>query len=411
MIGEKFPIDHIRPQFPALKRIYKGRPVVYLDGVEGIQLVDTAIKAITNYMVKGTGNPHGQSLSSRETENIIRRAKEAIGDMFNVNVNEIAFGFSATTLEFVISRAIAKELKSVDEIVVSELDSSSNIEPWLEIARDKGINVRWLKVKKDSLIFDLSELYSVINENTRVVVIEAASNITGTINEVEIISERARSVGAIVVVNAVHAAPHFSINKNKLGADILLCSAHKFFGPQVGIAIIGRDIFKKLDNHKLKLALNCIPDKLETEEQNYDAIAGIEAAVDFIASLGIGNTRREKIISGFEQIEAYECRLASKLRKKLVKVPKIKLYQSPEWVKKTPIISFKIDGMLPQEVCKFMSEEYSIFITEGNFCVDTLSDNLDSSKRGGLVTIGIAPYNTEEEIEYFIDSTKNLIGK
>ena len=227
----------------------------------------------------------------------------------------------------------------------------------------------------------------------------------------EIISNRAKAVGALVIVDAGHAAPHFFIDRDKLGADILLCSAYKFCGPHVGIAVIKEDVFEKLNTYNLESAPNYIPDKVETGTQNHEGIAGIKPAIEFVASLGRGETRRDKIISGFKEIEEYENRLASKIRKRLAKLQGVILYQSPEWARKTPTIAFRIEGIYPQEVCKVMAEEYSIFMTNGDFYATTLAEKLDINKAGGWIRIGIAPYNSEEEIERFINAIKILISK
>lgn len=403
----RFPIDYVREQFPALKRVYNNKSVIYLDGPEGSQMVCKAIEAMSNYMSKGCANIYGQFPSSKETMNMVLEAKEAVAGMFGSKWKEIIFGANVTTLEYAISREMLEDLKPGDEIVVSEMDHRANVDPWLSVAKDKGLTVRWLKVNIDSFTLDLSEIYSVITEKTRVVAIGYASNAIGTINEVEIIARRAKAVGATVIVDAAHAAPHFFIEYNKLGADILLCSVYKFFGPHVGVAVIKESLLEKW----LERTPDHILAQLETGSQNYEGISGIKSAVDFIASLGIGETQKEKIMSGFKHIEAYENRLASKIRKRLSKIPRIIMYQAPEWAKKTPTIAFRIDGMTSEEVCKRMAEEYSVFITDGDFYTAALADKLGINKVGGWIRVGIAPYNSEKDIELFISAIKVLVTK
>jgi len=402
----KFPIDYVREKFPALKRVYNNKSVIYLDGSEGSQIVRTSIEAMSNYMTKGRANLHGQFPSSKETIDMVMEAKESVAEMFCAKGKEIIFGDNITALEIAISRAMSENLKSGDEIVVSEMDHRENVDPWLSIAREKGLTVRWLKVNMDSLTLDLSEIYSVITEKTRIVAIGLASNDIGTINEVEIIADRAKSVGAVVVVDAAHAVPHFYIEYNKLGADILLCSAYKFFGPHIGIAIIKESIFEKF----LELAPSYIYYELETGTQNYEAISGVKAPIEFIASLGSGETEQQKIMSAFKQIEAYENRLISKVRKRLSKMPKIIIYQAPQWARKIPTVAFRIDDMTSQQVCKWMAEEYSIFITDGDFYAATLVDKLGINKVGGWIRLGIAIYNREEEVEIFINAIKKIVS-
>lgn len=405
-----FPINEVRKQFPALKRIYKGKQATYLDGSDGSQIVRTSIDAITDYMSKGRANLHGQFPTSKETKDIIMEAKEAIADMFGAKAKEVTFGANATTLELEISRELSRDWEEGDEIVLSEIDHRANVDPWLAVAREKGIKIRWLKVNIDTLTLDLSTIGSVITEKTRLVAVALASNAVGTVNEVEFIAARAKLVGATVVVDAVHAASHFSINLDKLGADILLCSAYKLFGPYIGISVIREDVLENLNTHKSGTTLTYIPEKPEMGTQSYEGIAGIRPCIEFIASLGTGRTPRERIISGFERIEAHENRLATKIRKRLGKLEKVILYQAPEWARKTPTIAFRIDGMSPQEVCRFMAEEYSIFITDGDFYAATLADKLDINKFGGWIRVGLAPYNSEEEVDSFIEAIKNLIS-
>lgn len=410
MIGDafyQFPIDYVREQFPALKRIYNNRSVIYLDGPEGSQMVRGSIEAMSNYMSKGCANLYGEFPSSKETKDMVLEAKKSVAEMLGAKEKEIVFGANVTTLEFAISRLIAKDLKPGDEIVLSEMDHRANVEPWLSIAKDKGLIVRWFKANISNLTLDLSEMYSVITEKTRIVAIGLASNAIGTVNEVEIIADRAKAVGAILIVDAAHAAPHFFIEYNKLGADIFFCSVYKFFGPHVGIAIIKESISKRW----VEMSPNHIVDQPETGTLNYEGIAGIKAAVDFIASLGRGETEKEKIMSAFKQIEAYENRLASKIRKRLSKMSKIIMYQAPEWSRKTPTIAFRIDGMTSQQVCRWMAEENSVFITNGDFYTAVLADKLGIHKDDGWIRVGIAPYNTEEEVEFFISTIKKLVNR
>lgn len=406
-----FPINEVRKQFPALKRVYNGKPAIYLDGPSGSQVVRSSSEAVSNYMINGVANPHGQFPTSKETEAIIMEAKEAIADMFEVSSKEIVFGANATALEFSISRAISTNWQKGDEIVLSEIDHRANVEPWVTVAREKGIRIRWLTVNPDTLTLDLSSIGSVITEKTRLVAVGLASNAIGTINEVEFIAARAKSVNAIVVVDAVHATPHFSINRDKLGADILLCSSYKFFGPHLGIAIIKKEVLEGLNTYKLESPIDDVFNKFETGTQNHEGIAGIKPAVEFIASLGTGESRRERITSGLERINVYENTLEIKIRKRLSKLEKVILYQAPGWTKKTPTIAFRIEGMSPQEVCRIMAEEYSIFMTDGDFYATTLADKLDINKSGGWIRVGLAPYNSEEEVDKFINAIKNLVSK
>ncbi|MFZ3591788.1 cysteine desulfurase-like protein [Bacillus sp. DJP31] len=405
---ELFPITDVRNQFPALTRTYNDQLVAYLDGPGGTQVVKSSIEAITAYMGNGGANLHGAFPSSRETEAFISEAKSAIGDFLGVNENEVAFGANMTTLALSIARALGKNWGKGDEIVVTELDHRANVDPWITMAEDRGLTVRWIKVDTDRLTLNLEDLHEVINEKTRLVAVGLASNAVGTINDIERISERVREMGAILAVDAVHATPHVAIERDILGADILLCSAYKFFGPHVGIAAIKESIFETLEPFKLEPAPSYIPDKLETGTQNHEGIAGIKPAIEFISCLGTGSNRREKILSGMEVIEVYENALADRLRKGLSEIERVRLYQADTSVLKTPTIAFIVSGYTPREVCRIMAEEHSIFIADGHFYASTLADKLDITNDGGWVRAGLAPYNTEEEVDRLINALKQL---
>ncbi|PLT30445.1 cysteine desulfurase-like protein [Peribacillus deserti] len=403
-----FPIEAIRNQFPALKRTYNEKSVIYMDGPGGSQVVKAAIEAITSYMENGGANLHGAFPTSQETENIIAEAKNIIADFLNVKEAEIAFGANMTTLAFAVSWSLGRKWGKGDEIVVTEMDHRANVDPWISMAEDKGMTVRWIKADPDTLTLDLENLNEVINENTKLAAIGFASNAVGTINDIAGISKRAKQTGTLLAVDAVHAAPHVPIDRDALGADILFCSAYKFFGPHIGIAAIKEEIFADLEPYKLKPAPAYYPDKLETGTQNHEGIAGIKPAIEFFENQGTGTTRRERIISGIKCIEGHENRLASIIREELSKLDKVSLYQPGADVPKTPTIAFKIEGYHPEEVCRILSEKYAIFIASGDFYASTLGNKTGVNDTGGWIRAGLAPYNSEEEVMYFIDAIKQL---
>ncbi len=406
-----FPIEAVRAQFPALTRVYNGRTVTYFDGPGGSQVCKGSIDAMVSYMTRGGANLHGLFPSSRETETIIDEARGALAVLFNAQPSEVAFGPNMTTLTLAISRALARHWGPDDELVVSELDHRANVDPWLAVAHDRGMTVRWLKVNTETLTLDLSDLDQVINHRTKLVAVGLASNAVGTINDVATIAARAHTVGALTAVDAVHAVPHLVIDRDHLGADIILCSTYKFFGPHVGIAVIRESVFGPLQPYKLMPAPQDAPDKLETGTQNHEGIAGIKPAIEFIASLGEGETLRERIVSGFARIEEHENRLAERIRAALGEMPRVRLYQAPAGAKRTPTIAFRVDGMTTAEVCRYIVEEHGIFIAEGDFYASSLAANLGIRDRGGWVRAGMAPYNTEEEVGRFIEGMRQLVGR
>ncbi|MHA6261499.1 cysteine desulfurase-like protein [Sporosarcina sp. CAU 1771] len=403
-----YPIHQIRAKFPALNRTYKGRPAVYFDGPGGSQVVQGSIDAIVRYMENGGANLHGQSPTSRETEKYIQEAREAVADLLGARSEEVAFGQNATSLVFSIARAIGETWNSGDEIVLTEMDHPANIDSWLTVAEQKGVNVHWIKVDPDTCTLDLTNLDTIINEKTRLVAITLASNAIGTIPNVEEVAWRAKKMNALLSIDAVHAVPHFVVDRDKLGADIIFCSAYKFFGPHVGISVIRKDIFENLDTYKVAPSPATIPDKLETGTQNFSGISAIRPAIEFIENLGSGSSRKERIRSGYERIERHENHLADLIRDGLAAIEDVHVFQAPNHIAKTPTIAFYIDSIQPADFCRQMAEDYSIFVADGHFYATRLADRLGVLEKGGWIRAGIAPYNTVEEAERFVEAVKQV---
>jgi cysteine desulfurase family protein (TIGR01976 family) len=405
-----FDVQAVREQFPALGREYKGRGVVYFDGPGGSQVARQAIDAITNYMERGGANLHGVFPTSTETEEILADTRRAAGDFLGAAPDEVAFGANMTTLTFEISRALALGWDEDSEIVVTELDHRANVDPWLIAAREQGARVRWIRVDPETLTLDQNDLEQNINERTKLVAIGLASNAVGTINDVAAVAEKAHSAGALVAVDAVHAAPHIPLDRDAIGADIITCSAYKFFGPHVGVTAVRRDLFEKMGVYRLDPAPDHIPDKLETGTQNHEGIAGVKGAIDFISSLGEGTSQREKLTSAMQTIEEHETTLAETFRAALGDLPGVKLYAAPDGVRKTPTIAFRVQGHTPERICARVLE-HGFFIAAGDFYASTLAEKLGIGERGGFVRAGLAPYNTEEEVVRFVNVLNEVVRK
>jgi cysteine desulfurase family protein (TIGR01976 family) len=401
-----FDVQAVREQFPALGRTYNGRGVVYFDGPGGSQAARQAIDAMAGYMQRGGANLHGVFPTSTETEEILADTREAAADFLGAAPDEVAFGANMTTLTFAISRALSRQWDEDSEIVVTELDHRANVDPWLIAAREKGAKVRWVRVDPETLTLDHDDLERNINERTKLVAVGLASNAVGTVNDVGAVAEMAH--GAIVAVDAVHASPHIPVDRDAIGADVITCSAYKFFGPHVGVTAIKRDLFERMDVDRLDPAPDHIPDKLETGTQNHEGIAGVKGAIDFIASLGEGPSRRERVTSAMSAVEEYEADLAAKFRSGLGDLPGVKLYAAPDGIRKTPTIAFRVEGHSPEEVCARMLE-HGFFIAAGDFYASTLAEKLGILDSGAFVRAGLAPYNTQEEVDEFVTALEGLV--
>jgi cysteine desulfurase family protein (TIGR01976 family) len=362
-----------------------------------------AIDATSSYMSRGGANLHGAFPTSVETEEILRDARRASAELLGAEPDEISFGANMTTLTFAVSRALARTWDADSEIVVTELDHRANVDPWLLAAAERGAKVRWVRVDPETLTLEGEDIERAITGKTRLVAVGLASNAVGTVNDVAAVADLAQQVGAVVAVDAVHAVPHIPVDRDEIGADVLTCSAYKFFGPHVGVTAVKRDLLETLDTYKVEPAPDYIPDKLETGTQNHEGIAGAKGAVDFIASLGTGASRRERLISGMQIIEEYEADLAAKFRAALREIPRVELYAAPEGVRKTPTVAFRMEGHTPREVTEHMAER-GFFVADGHFYASTLARRLGIHDKGSWVRAGLAPYNTEDEVEGFIEA-------
>jgi cysteine desulfurase family protein (TIGR01976 family) len=405
-----YDVQALREQFPALARTHKGRKVAFFDGPGGSQVAKPAIDAVSRYMSEGGANLHGAFPTSVETEEILRDTRQAVADFLGAEPEEVAFGANMTTLTFAVSRALARTWDADSEIVVTELDHRANVDPWLLAAAVRGAEVRWIRVDPEMLTLDPQDLEEKITDKTKLVAVSLASNAVGTINDVSAIARRAHQAGAFVAVDAVHAAPHIPIDRDAIGADILTCSAYKFFGPHVGATVVKRDLLEALSVYKVEPAPGNIPDKLETGTQNHEGIAGVKGAIDFISSLGNGPSQQDKLDSGMRAVEEYEAYLAEKFRAALREIPGVKLYAAPDGVRKTPTIAFRVEGHTPREFCEHMAEE-GFFVADGHFYASTLAEKLGIRDKGSWIRAGLAPYNTEEEVEDFIETLAAFVEK
>ena len=403
-----YDVTAVREQFPALERTHNGRRAVYFDGPGGSQVAKSAIDAVSGYMSRGGANLHGPFPTSVETEEILRDTRQAMADFLGAGPDEVAFGANMTTLTFAVSRALARNWDRNSEVVVTELDHRANVDPWLLAAAERGAAVRWVRVNPETLTLEADDIERAINDRTRLVAVGLASNAVGTVNDVAAIAKRAHGAGALVAVDAVHAAPHIPVDRDAIGADVLTCSAYKFFGPHVGVTAVRRDLLETLDVYKVEPAPDYIPDRLETGTQNHEGIAGAKGAIDFISSLGHGTSLQDKLVSGMRAIEEYEADLAERFRAALHEIPEVKLYAAPDGVLKTPTVAFRVEGHTPREVTERLAQE-GFFVADGHFYASTLARKLGIHDKGGWIRAGLAPYNTEEEVEGFIESLKSLV--
>ncbi|HHY95649.1 MAG TPA: cysteine desulfurase-like protein [Firmicutes bacterium] len=397
-----------RHRFPALRLRVNEHPVAFFDGPGGTQVPDTVLTAVTRYLVEQNANTHGEFLTSRATDVVIKEARRAVADFLGADPDEIAFGANMTTLNFALSRALGRDLVVGDEVIVTDLDHEANIGPWRAL-EEKGVVVRSVPFIAPECRLDMECLQDLIGPHTRIVSVGYASNAVGTINDVAAVVKLAHEVGATAVIDAVHYAPHGPIDCHALDTDFLLCSAYKFFGPHVGILYGKRQAFQRLTTYKVRPQLDDAPEKIETGTLDHEGIAGTTAAVDFVAWLGreakgeptLG--RRQALLAGMAAIEEYEGELACRLLEGVSALPGVTVYGPPARARRTPTVSFTVDGLHPDDIARFLGER-GIFVWAGDFYATTLVEKLGLAGRGGLVRVGIAPYNTVEEVDRLLNA-------
>lgn len=402
----------LRDQFPALRRTIGGQPVVYLDGPGGTQSPLMVIDAVADYLRRGSSNLGGSFLTSREADTAIDSARDAMKDMLNARrPEEIIFGQNMTSLTFSISRAIAREWAPGDEIVVTRIDHDANISPWLRAAEDRGVLVRWLDFRTKDCTLSLDTLPDLINDKTRLVAVNYASNAVGTISDVAQVVKQAHARGALVYVDAVHFAPHDAIDVQTLECDFLACSVYKFFGPHIGVLYGRYELLDSLTAYKVRPASDQPPGKWETGTQSFESLSGVTAAVDYLATLGgPGGTRRDQVVRGMNAIKQYESTLSERFLRQATTIPGLRVYgitDIEELSRRTPTFAVSLQGYSPEAVATYLGER-GIFVWDGHYYAVAVMERLGVLGGGGLVRIGFTHYNTVEEVDRLVSALRQL---
>lgn len=408
-------IQWVRAQFPAFARRVNGHPAAFLDGPGGTQVPHAVVDAISEYLVRSNANTHGQYATSRESDEVIASAHQAMADFLNCDADEVAFGPNMTTLTLSLSRAIGRTLKPGEEIVVTTLDHSANISPWVAL-EEIGVKIRKVDINPNDCTLNLDDLKSKLNNRTRVVAVGYASNAVGTINPIAEITRLAHQAGALVFVDAVHYAPHGLIDVRAIDCDFLACSPYKFFGPHSGVLFGKRHKLKSLKPYKVRPASNDLPHAWETGTQNHECMAGVRAAVDYIASISTHSSdakldRRSALKNSYNLIHAYERQLTAQLLAGLAAIPGVTIYgitDPARFGQRVGTISIRMANRAPQEIAKHLGE-HGLFTWDGNFYALDLTERLGVEDKGGLLRIGVLHYNTAEEIERLLNELRHLV--
>ncbi len=402
-----FDIAQRRADFPSLARVVAGHPAAYFDGPGGTQVPRHVIAAISSYYETSNANAHGPFVTSVETDAIVWETREAMAAFLGASSPEtISFGANMTSLAFALSRAIARSIRAGDEVLVTDLDHEANRGPWLALA-EHGAIVHSVKMTTGGQI-DMDDFQSKLSDKTKLVAVGYSSNSLGTVNDLPRFREMSRSVGAWLLVDAVHYAPHFPMNASELDPDFLLCSAYKFYGPHIGVLYCREGLLDSLKTDKLRPQLDDAPYRIETGTLNFAALNGVKAAVEYIASFGDGDTLRERVLDGMAIIHRYEDELARHFYTELAKMSHVTIYGQPFTAGlRAPTVSFTVDGVNSEEVAKLLGEQ-GLFVWGGHFYALRVYESLRLEDKGGLVRVGISLYNTREEVERLLEAIRGL---
>ena len=369
-------VEAVRARFSALRR-----PYAFFDGPAGTQVPDEVIEAIAGYLRDSNANVGGQFETSRRTGELVESAHETAGRFLGCSADEAIFGPSMTNLNFMLTRTVGRELREGDEIVTTKLDHDANVAPWLELAHDLGLVVRFAD-------YDLSDVENQLSDRTRVVAFPWASNALGTLVDAARICELAHEAGALAWIDAVHYAPHGPIDVAEIGADVLLCSPYKFYGPHLGLAFARRELLDRWRPYKVRPAPG-----YETGTAQHELLAGFVAAVEYIESVGL------------EAMVGHESALGERF---LAGLPEgVALYGRQTMDGRVPTFAVTLDGLTPTEVAAHLGE-HGIFVWDGDYYA------LEVMKRLGLpdgaVRIGIVHYNTADEVDRLLVELRKLAG-
>jgi cysteine desulfurase family protein (TIGR01976 family) len=410
-------VNELRSMFPALSRRDESGPVVFLDGPAGTQVPQRVIDAIGNYLTRHNANHDGVFATSRESDRLLSDAHAALAEFVGSDdPGTIAFGANMTTLTLALSRALAKTWRPGDEIILTRLEHDANFTPWILAAEDAGAVVHYVDIDTDDCTLRVDQYQDLLCDRTRLVAVGCASNAVGTINPVARICEMAQQAGAISFLDAVHFAPHDLIDVSEWDCDFLACSAYKFFGPHVGILYGKRHRLESIQPYKLRPSPDDLPGKWMTGTQNHECIAGVLAAIDYLADVGRSVTgqpslgRRPALRSAYESIRVYEKSLLERLLGGSSEIDGIKSWgiTDPQRLdQRFPTVSITHERMDAKSLARRLADD-GIYVWHGNFYALPLTERL-GLEPDGMVRIGLVHYNTPAEVDRLLNCLRGYI--
>ncbi|MGD8684209.1 MAG: cysteine desulfurase-like protein [Chloroflexota bacterium] len=408
-------IDSVRSRFPSLRRPGPDdQAVAWLDNAAGTQVVDSCLRAISDYLLASNANHGVPNAPSSETDELVHDVRQATADLLGAtDGDEVSFGPNMTTITFALSRAIGASLQAGDEIVVTRLDHDANVAPWLAVAEERDLVVRHVGIRLDDATLDLDELERVMGPRTRLVAVGLVSNATGTINPVPSIANLARAAGALLFVDAVAAVPHLPVDVESLGADYLVCSPYKFYGPHLGVLWGRRERLERLPPFHVRPAGDAAPGRFETGTKAFELLAGLGGTLRYLEKLGItqggapglpgarDRLRRARLLAAMAAIRRYEAALGSRLLERVAAVPGARIYGISDPARaseRCPTVAFTLGDHAPAAVARSLGER-GIYVRNGDHYAWELHRAYGLDQRGGTVRVSLGHYNTPAEIE------------
>jgi len=396
-----------RADFPALARRRDGLDLAFLDGPGGSQVPGAVIQAIADFYAECNVNTHGQFAPSREVDRRMQRAREVTAAFLGASCGDcISFGQNMTTLNFALSAAIGRTLRAGDEVLITQLDHEANRGPWLGLA-DRGVVLQEVRLLPSGVL-DAADMAAKVSSRTKVFALGASSNALGTVNDLALARRLTRAVGALLVIDAVHYAPHFPLDVQALDPDFLLCSAYKFYGPHVGILYSRPGALDRLPTDRLKVQDPASPYRIETGTLNHAAIDGVRAAIEYLASWGAGTTLRERIVDAMTGISAHEHGLARAYHDGVQRIGGVRLW-GPDFSARAraPTVSITLERHDAQAAAAALGAQ-GICVWDGNFYAARAVEVLGLAERGGLLRTGISMYSTAGEIRRLLGAIERL---
>lgn len=387
-----------RKAFPALKRKYKDNTLVFMDGPGGTQVPEPVIQAISNYYEQSNANLHGTFITSQESDQVIDDCRQKMAAFLNApSPDNISMGQNMTTLNYALARAMGRLFQPGDEIVITQLDHEANRSPWLSL-REQGIIIHEVRLQKNGYL-DYGDLARKVNHRTRLVAMGYSSNIMGTVNNVAVAREQAYRVGAWLLLDAVHYAPHYPVDVQAIDCDFLLCSAYKFYGPHVGFLYARTGLLDQLPTDRLRTAPQAAPGKIETGTLNHAAIAGVSAALDFLADQSEGADYRDQLVKTMQAISQHEKQLLGQLFEGLSEIFGLSIL-GPNLTdtRRSPTIALRMNNHTPQHISEHLAE-HNICSWNGHFYALRASEVMGWNATGGVVRLGLSAYSSAEDVD------------